>query len=160
MTDKLLNEQAGELAYTLRKLMTTITALHTDDPAIELPIAQIRVCNILREKPHPMSALSRELGISLSATTQIADRLERAGMVERVSEADDRRVKSLQLTSRGSELIRQRNERRTRRAVQVLEHLSPDVRDTVLCSLRTLLDACTQISVQVPDCGIITEQFD
>ena len=47
--------------------------------AAELPLAQLRVCGVLCDGPRPMSAVSRELGVSLSAMTQIADRLERAG---------------------------------------------------------------------------------
>ena len=50
-----------------------------DHLAAELPLAQLRVCGMLYDGPHPMSVLSRELGVSLSAMTQIADRLERAG---------------------------------------------------------------------------------
>ena len=45
-----------------------------------------------------MSSLGRELGVSLSAITQIADRLERAGLVTRVAKGGDRRVRRLELT--------------------------------------------------------------
>ena len=48
-----------------------------------------------------MSALSREFGVSLSAMTRIADRLERARLVKRVAEGGDRRIRHLQLTPRG-----------------------------------------------------------
>src|SRR5689334_11469103 len=54
-----------------------------DDPAGELPLRQFRVCLALYQEPRSMSQLGRELQFSLSAMTQIADRLERAGMVTR-----------------------------------------------------------------------------
>lgn len=142
MIDEKLIEQAAALTSILPKLMRSISALYADDPAMDLPVAQIRVCSILHDGPRTMSVLSRELGISLSATTQIADRLERAGMVERVPEADDRRVKSLQLTSHGNDVMGMRNERRTLRAAEMLERLSTESREAVLDSLGMLLDAC------------------
>ena len=63
-----------------------------------------------------MSALSRELGVSLSALTQIADRLERARLVKRTAAEDDRRVRCLQLTARGEKMMRSCREARVARA--------------------------------------------
>ena len=87
-----------------------------------------------------MSALSGELGISHSATTQIADRLERAGMVERVLGADDRRCKSLRLTARGVEVMQARLERRIAKTVRLLESLSPQDREAAISALGVLLE--------------------
>ncbi len=93
-------EEANQIASLLPALMRQLFMLD-DDLAADLPLAQLRVCAILRDGPHPMSVLSRELGVSLSAMTQIADRLERAKMVSRVAEDSDRRVRCLQLTQKG-----------------------------------------------------------
>ena len=49
------------------------------DPADDLPLAQLRVCSLLVGGDRSISCLSRELGITMSATTQLADRLERTG---------------------------------------------------------------------------------
>lgn len=104
-------------------------------------MAQIRVCSILRDGPRSMSSLSSELGISLSAITQIADRLERQGMVERVPDAQDRRVKSLRLTSLGMATMEKRRKRRAELISRALEQLPPTSRDEVISALKTLLDA-------------------
>jgi len=56
-----------------------------NDPAVELPLAQLKVCSLLYGGPLSMSAWA-ELGVSLSAMTQIADRLERARLVKRVNQ--------------------------------------------------------------------------
>src|SRR5438477_7631090 len=81
--------------------------LFTADDAVaaELPLAQLRVCGILYGGPRSMSVLGRELNVSLSAMTQIADRLERARLVKRVTVGDDRRVRCLQLTGRVGKFI-------------------------------------------------------
>ena len=57
-----------------------------------------------------MSALSRELGVLLSAVTQIADRLERSRLVQRVGDETDRRLRCLRLTRRGTAMRRRRDE--------------------------------------------------
>jgi DNA-binding MarR family transcriptional regulator len=112
------------------------------DPTAEFPLSQLRVCSILLAGPRKMSDLSRELGVSLSAMTQIADRLERARLVARVAAGDDRRIKHLCLTEHGKRVLGQRENVRVRRVVAVLERLSPEARGDVLTGLEALLDAC------------------
>ena len=58
-------------------------------------------------EPRPMSALAGLLRCDASNVTNIADRLESAGLVERRAAEQDRRVKTLVLTARG-EAVRSR----------------------------------------------------
>ena len=85
--DSIKLEEANKIASLLPALMRQLFTLD-DDLAVDLPLAQLRVCASLQDGPLPMSALSRELGVTLSAMTQIADRLERANLVSRVAEAE------------------------------------------------------------------------
>jgi DNA-binding MarR family transcriptional regulator len=114
------------------------------DLADELPLAQLRLCGVLSEGPRAMSALSRELGVSLSSLTQIADRLERARLVKRTAADDDRRVRCLQLTARGEAMMRKRRDARLRHSLAVLEHLSSDERQLVQAAMETLVTACAR----------------
>jgi DNA-binding MarR family transcriptional regulator len=134
-------QQAKAIVATLPVVMRKLFAME-DDPAVELPLAQLQVCSLLIDAPRPMSALSRELKISLSAMTQLADRMERGELVRRVFEGTDRRVRNLQLTPRGEKILRYREDARIQRVVNVIERLSPDQRDQVLAALNTLLAAC------------------
>jgi DNA-binding MarR family transcriptional regulator len=143
MSERDIREQAAIVTGLLPKVMRRLFAIDADDPAMDLPIAQVRVCGVLHDGPKTMSMLSRELGISHSATTQLADRLERAGLVERVVETDDRRVKCLQLTMRGAQIMEKRGERRVRRAEDALSGLTPRERAEIISALETLLDAST-----------------
>lgn len=136
-----LREQSEALVVLLSRLMRRLFTLTVDDPAMEFPGAQMRMCNVLWDGPRTMSALSDELGTSHSAITQIADRLERAEMVERLQEADDRRCKRLTLTPKGIEVMRQRRERRVLRTLSALESLSPDERAAAVSALTILLEA-------------------
>jgi DNA-binding MarR family transcriptional regulator len=112
------------------------------DPAAELPLAQLQVCSLLFETPRAMTVLSRELKVSLSAMTQLADRMERAGLVQRVIGGADRRVRKLQLTPRGEKILRYREEARLEQVMEILRQLSPKKRRQVLSALRMLLSAC------------------
>ncbi len=133
-------EQARQMTALVLSLTRQLLAV--DDQAAELPLRQLRVCMVLHDGPRSMSALSRELGVSLSAMTQIADRLERAGLVKRSFEGSDRRVRSLQLTPRGQKIMQMREQTRIKRVSTVVERMSPQSRKEVLTSLNVLLSAC------------------
>jgi DNA-binding MarR family transcriptional regulator len=134
-------EQAKTMAELLPTLMRQLTA-GGRDPAADMPLAQLKVCGILFHGPQPMSALSRDLGVSLSAMTQIADRMERAELVHRVPQGGDRRIRCLQLTDHGEKMIRLREEARAERLLAVLKHIAPPAREEVLVALQTLIRAC------------------
>lgn len=136
-----LLEQASELEHLLPALVRLLLTLDPAHPLADLPVAQLRLCTLLQNQPRSMSALGEELGISVSAVTQIADRLERTDLVERVAEADDRRQKSLRLTPHGAAMMRLRRETRTRRAAEALSQMPPEERGAALHALRALLDA-------------------
>ena len=126
----------GLLVRLLRRLTTG-----DDDPATELPLAQLRLCNVLAGGPRSMSAISREIGTSLSAVTQIADRLERARVIKRALRGDDRRVRCLQLTERGEKMMRLHEQTRVEQISKVLEHLNPRERHEVAAAFEMLVRA-------------------
>ena len=144
MVETPLLDQASAMAALLPAVMRQLFTLKRDRAA-GLPLAQLRVCGILSGGPRPMSKLSRELRVSLSAMTQIADRLERAHLVKRVAEGSDRRIKCLQLTRQGATMMRRREEARIERLLAVLGRLSPQARQEVVGVLETLRAACTAL---------------
>jgi DNA-binding MarR family transcriptional regulator len=141
MTPRLLAEQAADLTDLLPRLMRAMFTLDDSDPTMELPVAQLRVCTLLDPGPRTISDLAKELNITVSAVTQLADRLESAGLVERLPGQEDRRTKRLHLTKQGAETLRARRQRRLTRAAEVLRGLSPIDRAEVLTALATLLGA-------------------
>jgi DNA-binding MarR family transcriptional regulator len=127
--------------------MALVRNLFTVDNLLRrLPVAQLRVCGALCRGPQAMSALSRELGVSLSAMTQIADRLERAGMVRRVAAQGDRRVKQLCLTANGRRTMQRREEARSRRMAEALDGLTPAAQARVQAALEELVAAAVASS--------------
>jgi DNA-binding MarR family transcriptional regulator len=140
-----LAKQAKAMVSLLPAVMRSMFRLD-DDLATELPLAQLRVCALLLEGPRSMSFLSRETGVTLPAMTQIADRLERSRLVNRVSEGTDRRVRCLQLTARGEHLMHRRDNERLKAAEAVLRKLSPQSRTELLKTLEELLQACGTVT--------------
>ncbi len=145
MSNITVREQAIAINALFSKLARRLNKLETGDPVIELPVAQMRVCVALLEKPRSMGCLSKELGISLSAVTQLADRLEKAELVERYVESDDLRIKRMRLSSHGEEIMRTRRERRVERLVKVLECMPADEREIVTPVFQRLYEASLMI---------------
>ena len=141
--EPLLRKQAAELESLLPALMRKLFTLDPDSPVSDLPVAQLRVCTLLQAGPRSLSMLSQDLDISVSAMTQIADRMERAGMVERVSGAEDRRVRLLQLSPQGVERMQSRRAFRTHRAQETLQQLTEAERPAVLEAVSRLFTAAT-----------------
>lgn len=142
--ESVVSRQAAELETLLPTLMRRLFTLDRDNPIYDLPLAQLRVCSLLQAGPRTLSSLSQDLYISVSAMTQIADRLERSGMVERVSGAEDRRVRLLQLSPLGVERMKSRRAFRINRAEEALMQLSEEERCTILNAVTRLLDAATE----------------
>ncbi len=138
--DNVFPDEAKTTADLLLRFMRQLNA-GLDDPVVHLPLGQLRVCVALCGGPLPMSAIGRELGASLSAMTQIADRLERARLVKRVPRGDDRRIRCLQLTERGEKMMRLHEDARLGRMSEVLDHLTSKEKQEVTAALRTLIRA-------------------
>lgn len=146
--EEALREQAEHVARTLPRLMRQLFRVDGDDPAAALTVTQLRLCAVLSDGPMAMSAASQELGISLSAMTQIADRLERAGLVQRSKLESDRRVKVLILTSQATRLMRLRQQRRVRRVMRVLKLLPEEDRRELIAGLDELAAAAISPSAR------------
>jgi len=74
-----------------------------------LSYPQTAVLNVLRreERALPLSQIARQLTQEAQSTTELADRLERRGLVTRVRDPRDRRLVLLELTDAGREMIDQ-----------------------------------------------------
>ncbi len=141
MSETQVKQQAVELVAMIGRLMRNLFSLESGDLANELSVAHIRACNALYDAPKPITELARELGITTSAATQLADRLQRSGLVERVVSQQDRRVKLLHLTESGRQTIGARRARRVDRMVLALDRLSEEQREAVLAAMRVLSEA-------------------
>ncbi|HLE98617.1 MAG TPA: MarR family transcriptional regulator [Gaiellaceae bacterium] len=86
-----------------------------------------------------LAELAAEEGISSPAMCGHVDRLEKAGLLERVRGTEDRRRVGLQLTDEGARLLRNVRARRTTWLTQRLRSLEPDELETVEAAIPALL---------------------
>ena len=89
-----------------------------------------------------LAELAAEEGISPPALSGYVDRLERAGLLERVRSSEDRRRVGLRLTDEGAQLMRRVRARRTTWLAERMRSLQPEeleAIDSALPSLRRLL---------------------
>ena len=90
-------------AAVLRDPMrSTIKFLHTNN----VSFGAIAALMTLRERgDQSISHLSREIGLSLAATSQLVGRLVNDGLVVRSEHAEDRRSKHVKLAAKGEALL-------------------------------------------------------
>ena len=102
-----------------------------------LSVAQMIALHVLMfEGPLSVSGLTARLGLSLSATSTLVQRLVEQGLVERAESAKDRRQRYVSLSRAGKRLVDQATRSRLAELRQSVEHLSPRTRDV----LRTALE--------------------
>src|SRR3954451_5341709 len=119
--------------------------LSVDDSMMDLPLRQLKVCLTLYGHSRSMSEIGRELSLSPSAVTQVSNRLERRGLIERVFQDEDRRVRKLRLTRKGQQLVRSRERKQLRRIAAALDTLTSNELSQVTTGLQTLAQSCTTV---------------
>lgn len=147
MASRVTEQQAKEFAGLMHALLRELTA-GSNDPAASLPLAQMRVCKTLATGPKAVSSISRELSVSPSAVTQIADRLERAGFLRRVAMNGDRRVRLLQLTDRCQRIMQRHEVERIHRMGAAISELSSRDRKQVAVGLKLLGEAAARARIK------------
>jgi DNA-binding MarR family transcriptional regulator len=73
----------------------------------EISFSQMKALHVLREHDEPTSvkALGDHLGLSMAAISRAADDLVQRGLVDRIEDPGDRRIKRLSLTPTGREFV-------------------------------------------------------
>ena len=106
-------------------------------------IAIVRYLLRERSSAHDVmpSQISRQLGISSASTTALIDRLERAGMVERVNHPTDRRSILVAATDLAEEKIAATHDAFERRLAELTAGLDEAERRDVIAYLTALADA-------------------
>ncbi len=125
----------------LPRVLRTLFKPDPNDPLVEVPVGQMRMLRLLAMKAWTPSNLGEELGLSVSAVTQMANRLDTIGLVSRIEDPSDRRVKHLTLTPLGLEMMQKRQDRRVHRLESVLTNLTGDRQVEFIQMLEELIQA-------------------
>jgi Transcriptional regulators len=93
-----------------------------------------------------ISELSNRLYLACSTVTDLVDRMEKNGLVERVRDQNDRRVVRIHLLDNGRQIIQEVLKRRREYLAEVLAFVPPDeVREIrrALIRLNETMDKCS-----------------
>ena len=103
---------------------------------------------LLHHGPMPMSEIGRKMGISKPYTTALVDRLIIKGLVERVLDADDRRLVSIEITAAGRDTFKEFRKYTREVVIKNLSSLTSDDISAFYASMKTIrsitskLDKC------------------
>ena len=128
------------LANELRPILLRLSReLRKETEPLGVTSRQVTLLWLIRRSPGlSLRELAAEEGISAPALSGHVDRLERAGLIERIRSGDDRRRVGLALTEEGSRQLRRVRARRTTWLAARLARLDRDERTAVAAALGPL----------------------
>lgn len=141
---------AGDLNETTRLLMAWIglsMRINRGNEAVRsmadlgLTMPQIAALHALMfEGPRSVTDLGTDLGLSMSATSSLVQRLVEQGLVSRTEDLADRRQKRVELTAAGRKLVERMLKARQRELRASLEHISADLRAELQRTMRRIVE--------------------
>jgi DNA-binding MarR family transcriptional regulator len=123
----LADQLAGFVGYVQQTFGRDVMQLAAE---FDLSFSQMKALNALRHVPEPLSVkdLGDRLGLSDAAMSRGADALVQRGLVDRIEDPQDRRVKRLSLTDAGHDLAQKLVQLRMARISDFVASLSPKER--------------------------------
>jgi DNA-binding MarR family transcriptional regulator len=111
---------------------------------LELTYAQAQVLFYVAQHPGcHMGQVAKTFNVTLSAVTQIVDRLVQKQLLTRSSNPTDRRVSILELTTRGKALVQELEKLQVEVLEPVLQRLSTRDRDHLIKGLEKFVEVVT-----------------
>lgn len=99
---------------------------------------------LARQGEVPISRYGEELGVPRSTITNLVDRLERAGLVERRFSKTDRRVTLVALTGAGHEAVEDTQPIRSSRVAAYLLALEPETQELLAELLERVVEGSSE----------------
>lgn len=95
-----------EIASSFRLSATRLVRRLRQESDTGLPLSSLSALAVINVRgPLSLGALAEIEGVTPPTVTRIAKRLERDGLVERSTDRDDKRIKYVQVTDDGRELL-------------------------------------------------------
>jgi DNA-binding MarR family transcriptional regulator len=128
---------AGDLRPAILRLARE---LRKETEQLGITARQVTFLWLVKRSPGlSLAELAAEEGISAPAMSGHADRLERAGLLERLRSSDDRRRVGLRLTDEGERLLRRVRARRTTWLAGRLRALDPNDLEAIEAAVPALM---------------------
>ncbi|MGW0413109.1 MarR family winged helix-turn-helix transcriptional regulator [Streptomyces collinus] len=122
--------------------LATLWSVAAQEAALRLSLHQLRALRVLEAAPEVnLTGLAERLDIGLPTASRLCDRLEAAGMLERVLHTRDRREVLLTLTPQGRHVLADVAGRRAQALGRVLRNMEPEDRSALIRGMRAFLSA-------------------
>ncbi len=124
---------AQELAMLLAKFSGIVTMVGIGEILAvmqqhDISTPRFAVLKLLNTKDGAtVTTIANELGLTIGSTSQLIDRLEVDGLVQRIEDESDRRVRRIFLHDRGTYLIEQLKSLRLRQMEELMSKLPHDL---------------------------------
>lgn len=113
-------------------------SLYSADRIGGVSVVQLRALTVLHHQGQVnLGQLAEDLGVTVSTTSRLVDRLVAAGLVDRRIAPHTRREISLRLTARGRSTLARYDDHRLASLHECLGGLSDEERETAIRGLRT-----------------------
>jgi len=131
-----------ELIEAARGIMRI--SLYAADRIGGVSVVQLRALTVLHHHGQAnLGQLADDLGVTVSTTSRLVDRLVAAGLVDRRVAAHTRREIALRLTPRGRSTLARYDDLRLTSLHECLDALPDDLRETAVQGLRAFATAST-----------------
>ncbi|QIJ61215.1 MarR family transcriptional regulator [Streptomyces sp. JB150] len=122
--------------------LTTLWSIAAQEARMRLSPHQLRALQILRAAPGlNLTTLAESMDIGMPTASRLCDRLEAAGLLERVLHPLKRREVQLNLTGHGQQVLDEVASRRTRALAEALAGMETDEREALARGMRGFLQA-------------------
>ncbi len=134
-----VDSDVAEQAARLRLTITRLARRLRQEAEIGLsPTMLSSLAVIGKHGPLTLGTLAEIESVAPPTITKVVQRLESDGLVERVADPTDRRVRYVECTERGGELLRTSRERKNAWLAAKLAGASSADRETIVKALETL----------------------
>jgi len=111
----------------------------------ELSMSQVGALFQVNRGSSNVSDLGEGLGISIAAASQMLERLVQQGLIVRVEDPQDRRVKHLTLTDKGRRIMQASMQARQGWLDDLVHILSPGEREQVASAIKVMIEKTKQL---------------
>jgi DNA-binding MarR family transcriptional regulator len=122
--------------------------------SLRLSPHQLRALRVLEAEPGlNLTTLAETMDIGPPTASRLCDRLEAAGLLERLLHPHRRREVQLVLTGRGRQVLKEVAARRSQALAAVLAAMEPGERAALRRGLRAFLSAQSDVDKESQSCG-------
>lgn len=148
MSSRHADDSTHRLGELMHRLGAAFGPSAEDLVGIDVPRHQLRALFIVaKHGPLSVSALGQATQASLASTSSLADRLVKAGYLEREPDPTDRRRVLLVATAQGRDVAEKLMRRFRDRFDRLIEAMSPEGRAALEAGLNDMIRAADQIGL-------------